>query len=783
MKSRSLVFSLILALLLTGGAMTLLGAGGNDPLPALAQASIRYVSSGSGQDAGDCANPTAPCRSIQYAVDQAVSGDEVHVAAYELSGLPPTTTTLRYTGSGENVIALTRDLHLRGGYVYVPTPGIWTPGFVPAEVDGEGSRRVIHISGVTTTLELLSFVNGHATRGGNVYAEDANVTFRATPVLSGVATYGGGLYLKDCRTTFDIGALNWIDISNLSLLPVQRNHAEYGGGLYVDGGTPFLSGLYVRANTAAHDGGGVYLTGGRATLAGGWVLENEANDRGGGFFLRDSPARVVGTTVYSNVAANGAGFYLDGPFAFSEETVPIIANSYVRHNRTTGSQGGGFYFREAIAGLVNNVIADNHATEGAALYLWAASPQLFHNTIAQNIGQNGIYLTHKPGQIWPPVVPIPSLPAITNTILVSHTVGVVVDSTGLPAPLQNEASFYGTLWHGNGSDTGGAGKVNRYADVVGDPRFTCTGAPPDCLNPYHILTGSAALDAGVPVALTLPGSDLLVDIDLQLRPSGAGYDIGADEVVSETYSVWLVPPLSTQTVRPGRRVTHTHWLLNTGLQTDTFTLTHQSNSGWATLVTPSSIEVGAQHSATVHVAIAAPPTASLGMSDTTRITATSMQARANALDVTAVVTNTGVDLAVTKQADVTSVRPGEAVRYTLTVSRTGALTGTLKLTDRVIPTATLAAWTLPADCDGVTTTGQITCAWALPSYTPFTHTFPIVITTSTPYTGLLINTVSVGMDGVAQEDNYANNAAQVVVAVSASAPSTSIYLPLVMRMK
>ena len=773
-------FALALGLLALVGTLVLLWAWGRTDV-SLAQpsATTRYVSSVGGSDTGnDCSNLAAPCQTIQRAVDQADEGDDIYIATFEVSGIPPVTTTARYTGAGDAVIALDESLNLHGGYVYVPASGTWTPGLVPAEVDGEGARRAIYISGVTPTLELLAFVNGHATQGGNVYAEDADLTFIATPVMSGAATYGGGLYLKNCRTSFDAGNLNWVNLLGIAnLLPVQNNSASYGGGIYIEGGTPILTGLDVNANSATYEGGGFYLYSGQPIIAGGLVMGNQAGNKGGGFFLGNSPARIAGTYVYSNTAADGAGFYLNGPFSFSEETVPIIANNYVRHNSITTSKGGGFYFRQAIAGLVNNVIADNAATDGAAMYLYASSPQLYHNTIAQNTGNSGVYLTHRPGSIWPPVIPIPSQPTFTNTIIVSHTLGVYVGSTGLPLPLQNKATLEGTLWDGNGSDTGGSGTVASSDDVHGDPKFTCTGDPPGCLQPYHILTDSLALDAGVAVGLNLPGTDLLVDVDLQLRPSGDGYDIGADEVVSETYSVWLVPPVSTLAAEPGQIVTHTHVLMNTGLETDTYALTSDSSTGWATLLAVSPVTLTAQSSTTLQVRVVVPPAATNGMNDTMVITAASLNAQANGLDVTGVVTGTVGDLIVDKWADVDGTSPGGAVRFTIAVTKTGSLTGTLLLTDTAVPTAALAIWKLPPACVGVTATGQITCAWTMPPGSLFTKTFDVVITTTETYTGLLINTAEVSADEFVMEEDYTNNEAQVAVAIS----DRKIYLPLVMR--
>jgi hypothetical protein len=54
---------------------------------------------------------------------------------------------------------------------------------------------------------------------------------------------------------------------------------------------------------------------------------------------------------------------------------------------------------------------------------------------------------------------------------------------------------------------------------------------------YHIGPDSAAIDAGVNVGVN-------VDIDGQRRPSGAGYDIGADEFYFKVY-LPLVIRLST----------------------------------------------------------------------------------------------------------------------------------------------------------------------------------------------------------------------------------------------
>ncbi len=734
--------------------------------PSAPQAATRYVAP-SGTDTGECTAQASPCKTIQYAVNQAQDGDEIAIA---------TTDNLNeavYTGAGDSVITVDKDVTLQGGYLYVhttlPPTNKWTTGFVPAKVDGEGARRGITINGGSPVVKLLAFVNGQAEQGGNVYAENAHPKFVGTPILSGTATYGGGIYLNKCTVEFDPGDVDWGVISQFSgLMLIAHNQAQYGGGLYVNGGTPTLSTLAIYSNTASANGGGVYFDGGHPYLLGGIIQENVAGGNGGGFYFDDSAPRVAGTSVLSNVAQAGGGFYLNGPFAFTEANVPIIANSYVRFNRTSGD-GGGFYFRQSIAGLANNVVADNRANNGAAMYLWASSPQVYHNTIAQDKGSTAVYLTEKPGSVWPPVVPIPSQPSFTNTILVSQTTAVYVNSTGLAAPLQNKITLQGTLWWGNDSDTSGSGEIVHTTDVYSTPQFICTGRPPDCLRPYHIMTDSAAVDSGMIVNIQIPGSDLFVDIDGQLRPSGDGYDIGADEVVSDAYSVWLIPPVSTLGIKPGETVTHTHRLLNSGRETDTYTITFHTSNGWGRIVASPTITLGTQMSTTIQVIVTVPPTATQAMSETDVISVTSHNRpnrRTHALDYTRVLTGEMADLSVSKTADHQQVLPGEAVAYTLQITKTGTLTRSVAVTlhDTLVPTRAVAGWQLPSGCIGNEATRRITCTFSMAgSPEVVTRNLSIAITTTNPYSGVLLNTAIVVGDVL--ESTPRDNVSEAVVGI------------------
>jgi uncharacterized repeat protein (TIGR01451 family) len=184
---------------------------------------------------------------------------------------------------------------------------------------------------------------------------------------------------------------------------------------------------------------------------------------------------------------------------------------------------------------VNNVIADNSSLlVGGALCIGGSSPRLLHNTIARNTAGwgFGVYLWGDGNTMW-----------LTNTIFVSHTVGIGVWSG-------NTVYLESTLWHGNGDDWSGDGAVYHDNDYTGDPAFV----DPDAGN-YHIGLGSAARDRGV-------DAGVYADIDGEPRPAGLGYDVGADEFHGP--GVAVTKQANVDPVVAGGPVTYTLCVTNAG---------------------------------------------------------------------------------------------------------------------------------------------------------------------------------------------------------------------------
>jgi uncharacterized repeat protein (TIGR01451 family) len=498
-KAKQLFISLILGLGLTLALLWLLGGS----MPSAHADSPHYV-------APDCTGVPAPCHtSIQEAVDAAVPGDEVLVAGGTYTGVT-------------QVVYISKTVTIRGGYN--ADFSAWDPDTYSTTLDAQGRGRVLYITGdISPTIEGLRIIGGDATglsgspggnAGGGVYVITATAMIKDNLIINNTAdSYGGGLYIASSAATL---------VSN-TVMANAAGEDDYGGGLCLVGSDAILSNNTFISNTA-HGGGGLVLAYSAATLHGNTISYNAA-DGGGGLDLVASSATLSNNLVISNTAYFwGGGLYVD---------------------------------QSSNATLVNNVVADNRAdSQGGGLYIRGSSPRLLHNTIARNTGGDGsgVYST---GYITDDGF-LYSTVWLTNTILVSHTVGITV-AGGSTATL--EATLWGTDTWANDTDWGGVGNIfTGTVNVWGAPAFVNPNA-----GDYHIAAVSVARDAGVNAGVT-------EDFEGESRPSDGFYDIGADEYYPHpalSVSQQAVPGL----VQGGAPLTYTIHVANTGNVTLTATIT------------------------------------------------------------------------------------------------------------------------------------------------------------------------------------------------------------------
>jgi hypothetical protein len=525
------------------------------------QGAIRYVAT-SGADTGDCTNPANPCRTVQYAVDQAAEEDEVRVAAglYTDTHIRPR-HDITTTGYVTQVVYISKTITIQGGYTLTD----WTnpdPIANPTMLDTQGLGRVIYVTGtISPTISGLHITGGDASNQGgwdppDTWWNDLDVggglyLITATAVISGCEFYGnsspqgGGAALVYSSVRF-VG---------------NRIRVNSGGGV-----ASFLGNNNIISNTFSDNtGGGLYL-GGEYTLQTGneKVIGNtftgNSNGLGGGILLWNAPPAIVARNIIVNNNANqGAGIY-------SFHNDPTLSRNLIIANQA--GTGGGLYLLGYDGSMDSNLVASNSAGRVGGLYLdggaatvsnnmfsenrsntygsgiaidRSQSGRFMNNTIARNTGGDGMGIT----------VMANNQIAFTNTIIVSQSIGIFI-----PLDInKNTVLMEGTLWGSgvwaNGQDWAGSGTFyTGTVNVWGDPGFV----DPD-YGDYHIGYGSAAVDAGV-------DAGVYNDIDGEARPAGAGFDIGADELQAALRLALLTYP---DPVASGQNLTYTLLLTNTGI--------------------------------------------------------------------------------------------------------------------------------------------------------------------------------------------------------------------------
>lgn len=343
---------LALSLLALVGALLLLGLG-SDALAAPAQPDAIIHVATTGNDNPACGSAGSPCRTIQYALDRAGSGDEIRVAGGTYSGVNVRPAPPGYLGTTvvTQVVYINEPVTIRGGYS--SDFSAWNPSAYPTIVDAQDQGRAAFISGNhAVTLEGLGFTYGNAAGmggqlfnndgGGGIYIMDATVVISACQIVDNVAQSGGGISMWNyCHVT----------IHNST---IQGNQSIYsGGGIMQVTGDLFLYHSNVLANSTNAAGGGIATLYGTAVLVGNVIEDNVANvNDGGGFFLSNS---VSTTLLYNNVIAhNWAGARGDG-LTLSQANAELLHNTIVG----VGEGDGVAILNTSSITMVNTIIARN----------------------------------------------------------------------------------------------------------------------------------------------------------------------------------------------------------------------------------------------------------------------------------------------------------------------------------------------------------------------------------------------------------------------------------------
>ena len=419
---------LVLTIVLAGCGLALLLAGLSGQAADAQGPCDRYVLAIDGSDAGNCGDEAHPCRTVQYAVQRAATGDRICVADHSLAPGPTV-----YHGT----VSITRSVTLDGAWqaacagVHPLVCDFTAVPCNPANVvlDGQMNGRVISISGsIAPTIQCFTITGGDAAgqggdpggsvqndAGGGIYSRNAAPIIRNN-VISGnfgcdvcPAAYGrgGGIYLINASA----GAL----ISgNLVINNVADNSTwGEGGGIMLRNSNAQVRFNTIRNNRALWGsgdpglisrGGGIYYDTGDAGVA-PLIRDNTVRDNlaamdaeayGGGMYLHGlaAGARVSGNAVHGNIAGfnqngSGGGLYLD-------DCRGALTDNRIESNQATpgGSvgRGGGLFINQGAPLVRSNVISGNAGAVvagiglGGGLFASQSDARIQDNVIYANVG-------------------------------------------------------------------------------------------------------------------------------------------------------------------------------------------------------------------------------------------------------------------------------------------------------------------------------------------------------------------------------------------------------------
>ncbi|HEX8638225.1 MAG TPA: carboxypeptidase-like regulatory domain-containing protein [Pyrinomonadaceae bacterium] len=156
---------------------------------------------------------------------------------------------------------------------------------------------------------------------------------------------------------------------------------NYGGAVYISGGTVTLTNCTLSNNTAVY-GGAIFVGGGSLAVTGSTISGNNIGSRayGGGIYVNNGSLAVASSTISGNSAGLGGGLDIDGGTATIDSST--ISGNTAREYETTQSgagysyngNGGGIYIGAGTVTVTNSTISGNIA-EGTNIIFGSTATQ------------------------------------------------------------------------------------------------------------------------------------------------------------------------------------------------------------------------------------------------------------------------------------------------------------------------------------------------------------------------------------------------------------------------
>ncbi len=453
--------------------------------PAGAVGVVRYVAP-TGVDAGGCTTPTAPCRTIQYAVDHSLPGDEIRVAGGVYEGTQ-TVSAIEY--SFTQVVFIDHSLSVRGGFA----ASDWTtpqPATNPTVIDAAGIGRAVTVvdtdptkgSSVSVTLAGLVLT------GGNYSDLGTSVAWPDSCPRSN-SDCGGGLFARGVQLIVRDSILR-DNIANDSDGTDPARHGDGGGAMLVNlSAGSRLERVQVLANeaTAANgQGGGVYVSGGAdLTVIDSLFVNNRARAAGAALYLSglSGPVTVRGGAFEANQIEGTTG--VGGAISVVNTSGPVRLERLRFSGNSSAARAAGLSLtNSASVEVINGLFWSNTSSDPDRASLMATtggsqpnSLRLVHTTVVDNAVRYGVLATSASGG---------QTVALTNTVVVAATAAVGAEGAGGPLTVSVSHAVL-------------SGVTAPVQTVSGSPTVLVgpvINASPMLDSSFRPLAGSPVIDAG-----------------------------------------------------------------------------------------------------------------------------------------------------------------------------------------------------------------------------------------------------------------------------------------------
>jgi M6 family metalloprotease-like protein len=430
----------------------------------------RYVSPAGG-NVYPYSTPAWAAHSIQNAIDAAVSGDSIMVAAATYA----------------SAIVIDKPVYLLGG---------WEAGFAARDP----RTNVTTIQSYGSVVSFLSIASGSPGIEGFTITGGTG-TELSLPVLG---IYGGGILVNGAPAAIRNNVITgcgyadatgfsggggiacWNGSVTISGNEISGCAAQSGGGIYLFQATAAITGNTIsgaRPNaefSGMKNGGGIYARQSNVAMAGNIISSNTGYWDGGGIYAKLSPLSTSGDSIYSNEAT------ADGGGIFGDHSSLSIHNTYIRDN-VASSTGGGIYHTAAQFDMANSLVAENRTgVMAGGVYADSCWGDWTNNTIDRNVSE------HAGGN-------------------------VLVETAAAPLDVRNNIVTYGSP---NGFQATDASDIAfQYNNCFGNTPGNVVAIAPDSTNSsrnpayadtasmdYYLGVHSGSIDAGDPAGNDPDGS-------------------------------------------------------------------------------------------------------------------------------------------------------------------------------------------------------------------------------------------------------------------------------------